>query len=62
MADSDFAFFFFKGIIFADGASWAEQRRFVLKTLRDFGFGKGSMESLIKDEVFDLVEYLKLAQ
>ncbi len=47
------------GIIFADGQLWSEQRRFALKNLRDFGFGKGSMEALIKDEVHDLVEYLK---
>jgi hypothetical protein len=37
-----------------------EQRRFTLKNLRDVGFGKGSMESLIKDEVVDLIDSFKL--
>jgi len=48
-----------KGIIMTDGKVWMEQRRFVLKTLRDFGFGKKSMESLVHDEVTELIESLK---
>jgi hypothetical protein len=45
-----------RGIIFSTGDTWMEQRRFTLKNLRDFGFGKGSMENLIKDEVVELVQ------
>ena len=30
------------GIVFSQGQAWSEQRRFTLKTLRDFGFGKAS--------------------
>jgi hypothetical protein len=42
------------GIIFANGHNWKVQRRFCLRNLRDFGFGKASMEALIMDEVKQL--------
>lgn len=48
-------FNFLKGILFQDGQEWQEQRRFALRHLKDFGFGKRSMESLIMDEVTELV-------
>jgi hypothetical protein len=38
---------------------WTEQRRFALKTLRDFGFGKKSMESMVADEVNELIDTFK---
>lgn len=47
-----------KGIAFNEGKGLFEQRRFVLKTLRDFGFGKKSLESLIHNEVKELVTTL----
>ena len=40
-----------RGIMFSNGKEWQEQRRFTLKNLRDFGFGKLSMEGLILEEV-----------
>jgi len=52
----------FIGIIFDDGEHFKEQRRFVIKHLKDFGFGRQSMESIILDEVVDLVSRLKLTQ
>ncbi len=42
------------GVIFSSGSYWREQRRFLLKNLRDFGFGKNSMESILQDEVSKL--------
>jgi len=41
--------------VFSTERPWLEQRRFVVKNLRDFGYGKGSMEDLIKDEVVDII-------
>ncbi|XP_035706095.1 farnesoate epoxidase isoform X2 [Folsomia candida] len=48
-----------RGILFQDGLEWIEQRRFALRHLRDFGFGKKSMEHLVLDEISELVENLK---
>lgn len=47
------------GIIFGYGPDWLKFRRFSLRTLRDFGFGKSSMEELILNEVKELNETLE---
>ena len=39
------------GVLFPQGKYWADTRRFTLRALRDFGFGKSSMEDTILDEV-----------
>ncbi|CAG0919871.1 unnamed protein product [Notodromas monacha] len=56
----DFWHFFMKyknaGLIFANGQDWKVRRRFTLKHLRDFGFGKSSMEQLILDEMRHLAD------
>ncbi|ODM98070.1 Methyl farnesoate epoxidase [Orchesella cincta] len=40
------------GIIFVGGEGWKEMRRFTMRSLRDFGYGKqNSMQSIIEDEV-----------
>ena len=44
-----------------EGQLWSEHRRFVLRHLRDFGFGKSSMEQLIKNEVYDLVAAMEVS-
>ena len=38
---------------------WVEQRRFVLRHLREFGFGRTSMATLIEEEAQHLVEHFK---
>ena len=46
------------GILFSQGNYWREQRRFMLRNLRDFGFGKSEMEDTILDEVEELCDEL----
>ena len=46
------------GVIGTSGQYWIEQRRFLLKNLKDFGFGKTSMESMIQDEMAKLCSKL----
>lgn len=45
-----------QGIIHTSGAHWAVQRRFALKTLKDFGFGKKSLESVINNEIDEVIQ------
>ena len=41
----------YHGLVITDGEEWQEQRRFCLKTLKNFGFGKSSFESLMVEEI-----------
>ena len=45
--------------MFANGKEWQEQRRFTLKNLRDLGFGKTSMESLIQEDIEKCIDLLR---
>lgn len=49
------------GIFFLDGDQWKEQRRFSLRHLRDFGFGRRleSLEQELHDEILSLVNTIK---
>ena len=47
------------GIVFSEGEYWKEQRRFAMKTLKEFGAGKSSLQHLINEEVNKLVEDFK---
>ncbi|XP_015113890.1 probable cytochrome P450 304a1 [Diachasma alloeum] len=49
------------GIFFNDGEEWQEQRRFALRNMRDFGFGRrhGGLESQFEEELRILVDTIK---
>lgn len=47
------------GFFFTDGPFWMEQRRFSLRNLRDFGFGKRSLDVIILDEAEELIKRLQ---
>ena len=36
------------GILWSEGKVWEDQRKFTLRTLRDFGFGKQGKEQFLK--------------
>ncbi|XP_062421997.1 cytochrome P450 2K1-like [Pungitius pungitius] len=44
------------GIIFGNGESWKEMRRFALTNLRDFGMGKKAAENKIIEEIQYLID------
>ena len=53
------------GIIENDGGDWSVQRRFALKQLKDLGFGKKSLDSIMiqeVDEVIDSMLHLKVVE
>ncbi|XP_035714572.1 methyl farnesoate epoxidase [Folsomia candida] len=47
------------GLVNTEGEHWEELRRFTLRQLRDFGFGKNTMEESIMLEVNELIDGLK---
>ena len=47
------------GIVFSHGDHWREQRRFAMRTLKEFGVGKSHLQTVINDEVARLVDELK---
>lgn len=50
-----------RGIFFTHGWKWKEQRRFVLRNMRDWGFGcrSGKLEMELRDEISTFVEMLR---
>ncbi|RZB41731.1 cytochrome P450 305a1, partial [Asbolus verrucosus] len=48
-----------RGITCTDGELWSIQRNFVVRHLRNLGFGKKSMETMIRDEISEIVSTLK---
>lgn len=52
---------YFAGIFFTEGDLWFEQRRFALRYMRDFGFGRrfDSLERQIQAELLQYIGVLK---
>ena len=50
--------FWLPGVIASDGQEWVDQRRFTLRHLRDFGFGKNAGEELITNELKEFIQGL----
>lgn len=44
-----------RGLLLTDEEFWQEQRRFVLRHLREFGFGRRTMAAMVEEESEDLV-------
>jgi len=51
-----------QGLIFSEGELWVEHRRFVLRHLRQLGFGKTSMEDAVQQEYLCLAERLRASE
>jgi hypothetical protein len=47
------------GVIFTDGPLWVEHRRFTIRSLKDFGFGKKDAEGIILEETEELIKEIK---
>ncbi|XP_023302400.2 probable cytochrome P450 304a1 [Lucilia cuprina] len=49
------------GIFFEEGPLWKEQRRFILRYLRDFGFGRRfqELELVIQEEITDMMNLIR---
>ena len=47
------------GLLFNDGQGWKSQRRYALKTLKDFGFGKKGLEGVLVEEADRMGEYFR---
>lgn len=45
-----------RGVLLTDEQFWQEQRRFIIRHLREFGFGRRDMGAMVEDEAGDLVQ------
>ncbi|KAF5289656.1 hypothetical protein FQR65_LT11773 [Abscondita terminalis] len=48
-----------RGVLLTDSEFWQDQRRFVLRHLRDFGFGKRNMSDIIEEEAQTMIQRFK---
>ncbi|XP_012228843.1 methyl farnesoate epoxidase-like [Linepithema humile] len=48
-----------RGVIFTDGDIWRDQKRFILKTLKEFGYGKIAMEDIILNDAVSLTSIIE---
>lgn len=50
-----------RGLLCTDAEFWKEQRKFVLRHLREFGFGRKDMSCMIEDEAETMVNSIRRA-
>ncbi|XP_043248369.1 methyl farnesoate epoxidase-like [Colletes gigas] len=50
-----------KGVLFTEGPTWSQCRRFTMRHLRTFGLGQATMEKQLTMEAENLVAYLRRA-
>nr|WBY51147.1 cytochrome P-450 [Holotrichia parallela] len=48
-----------QGLMMTDESLWHEQRRFIVRHLREFGFGRRNMSAMIEDEAQLMVDHFK---
>ncbi len=48
-----------RGLTLSEGQASIEQRRFAIRNLKDFGFGRKSMENSFHDDITELIDYFK---
>ena len=48
-----------KGLILSNGHVWSQNRRFALRVLKDFGFGKSSIADFIDIEERQVLEHFE---
>ncbi|XP_058828153.1 probable cytochrome P450 305a1 [Topomyia yanbarensis] len=46
------------GVTFTDGAYWEEHRCFIVRTLKEVGYGRNSMNELIKRELEEVIQII----
>ncbi|XP_038150205.1 cytochrome P450 2K4-like isoform X3 [Cyprinodon tularosa] len=56
---SSYSLIYILGLLWTNGDTWREMRRFTLSNLRDFGMGKKVCEGKITEECLHLIELLK---
>jgi hypothetical protein len=49
-------YFITVGVLLTDEEFWQDQRRFVLRHLKEFGFGRRTMAELVEEEAGQLVK------
>ena len=47
-----------RGILATEGGDWVKQRRFGLRTLRDLGFGRRTIEEIVNKEIDEIINKL----
>merc|ERR1740131_720998 len=50
----------YHGLVVTEGEEWNEQRKFAVRVLRNFGFGKTSLEAIMQEELTEFSKRLEV--